>query len=698
MMHYTTLQKYFFIFACLMVIACNKAYGAGKVDKVLLERVMDYPESFYGIIPDTIRTNVYMKARINLDRRNPLLMAIPSLFYVARDGRRDYFTEAYYHATFTHHGTDNIKRNITLSTVYHNHNVLSNIMDYMKPEIYRQTINHGEILSPLSRANRKYYTYSSNDLGNGIARLSFHSKIRNTQLIRNGFAHVDYNTGRVISFLMEGEYDMMHFVLEGVMHDKGVMSLFAKECRISSKLSIAGNRILTWFNVVYDLPHTLNKEYTTEEGRKIMEKLRPVPLSDTEQRIIHEYDSIRTADHAADMQEDSLDNDSTNSTRKIGKAMKYVLWDILGYNMVKRIGGNIGKDEKGQFRIGPIFNPLYFGYTRHKGIVYKLDIRGNYNFTNNSDITGRAKIGYSFKQRQLFFDFPLTYHFNKRRNGYVGMELANGNRITDARILDEIKEYHHNDSIDWDRMQLDYFRDMRCVISANYDVIRDRLGLRTGVVTHRRSAINPEGFSEMGRKAVYTTFAPFIEMKWRPFTDRVPLVLTANYECGTKVMGGDVRYHRFEFDGQAIYRLPALRSISLRAGLGLYADKGGDDYFLDYHNFHENYIPDGWGDDWTGEFELLNSNYYNSSKYYVRSNATYESPLMLLSWVPCIGQIVERERIYVSALAVKMLYPYIEAGYGFTNRAFSMGIFTGFSPKYFEGVGIKFGFELFNNW
>ena len=82
----------------------------------------------------------------------------------------------------------------------------------------------------------------------------------------------------------------------------------------------------------------------------------------------------------------------------------------------------------------------------------------------------------------------------------------------------------------------------------------------------------------------------------------------------------------------------------------------------------------------------------------MRLNSTYEAPLLLLSWIPVVGQVVEKERIYISALSVRKYTPYFEAGYGFTNRLFSIGIFGGWSPRHFEGVGVKFGFELFNNW
>lgn len=48
---------------------------------------------------------------------------------------------------------------------------------------------------------------------------------------------------------------------------------------------------------------------------------------------------------------------------------------------------------------------------------------------------------------------------------------------------------------------------------------------------------------------------------------------------------------------------------------------------------------------------------------------------MLLSRIPYVGRFMEIERIYINTLFVEHLHPYVEYGYGFTNRFFSMGIF-----------------------
>ena len=114
----------------------------------------------------------------------------------------------------------------------------------------------------------------------------------------------------------------------------------------------------------------------------------------------------------------------------------------------------------------------------------------------------------------------------------------------------------------------------------------------------------------------------------------------------------DMEYERFEFDLSWKKRLRTLRSLSLRLGGGFYTSKSDNSYFLDYVNFREENIPGGWNDDWTGEFQLLNGNWYNASEYYVRTNITYESPLMFLSRIPYIGRLMEMERIYSNLLVV----------------------------------------------
>ena len=135
----------------------------------------------------------------------------------------------------------------------------------------------------------------------------------------------------------------------------------------------------------------------------------------------------------------------------------------------------------------------------------------------------------------------------------------------------------------------------------------------------------------------------------------------------------------------------------MRAGFGFFANKATD-IFLDYSNFRDENLPQGWNDDWSGNFQLLSGHEYNMSDYYIRYNLSYESPLLLATWIPYLGKYIEKERFYVSGVKLERSKPYYEIGYGFTNRYISVGAFASFRNLSFDKMGVKFDFELFKRW
>jgi hypothetical protein len=74
------------------------------------------------------------------------------------------------------------------------------------------------------------------------------------------------------------------------------------------------------------------------------------------------------------------------------------------------------------------------------------------------------------------------------------------------------------------------------------------------------------------------------------------------------------------------------------------------------------------------------------------------SALFLIVSSSTFGRYVESERLYTSGLVVKHLYPYTEWGYGVSTRLMSLGFFAAFRQGKFDGIGCRFGFELFRNW
>ena len=195
---------------------------------------------------------------------------------------------------------------------------------------------------------------------------------------------------------------------------------------------------------------------------------------------------------------------------------------------------------------------------------------------------------------------------------------------------------------------------------------------------------------------VYTSFAPMMGIKILPW-EKGPL-FTFTWERGfDKIFSSNISYERWESDAQWKIKMPGLRLLNLRAGYGTYSHRE-QNYFVDFDNFQETNLPDGWNDDWTGDFQLLNGSEFNRSDYYIRANASYESPLMIATWLPYVGKYIEKERFYINSVLLERTRPYYEIGYGFTNRYISVAAFASFKNSHFQNTGFKFDFELFRRW
>ena len=117
---------------------------------------------------------------------------------------------------------------------------------------------------------------------------------------------------------------------------------------------------------------------------------------------------------------------------------------------------------------------------------------------------------------------------------------------------------------------------------------------------------------------------------------------------------------------------------------------------MDFANLARSNLPVGWNDEIGGVFQLLDGRWYNSSRKYIRGHFTYEAPFLLLRHLKKYTQYVLNERLYLNALVVPHLNPYLELGYGIGTHIFDFGIFTSFANWKYQEVGVKFTFELFN--
>ena len=649
-----------------------------KRDSLILNRIYDYHQAHTRAI-DSLEDQVYAKFRYNVEKRNPILWLIPSMYVMAKDPR-EYIRESYSKVLFKNANEYDISNQALSGTIRGNRKAMPTLLDYMTPNIYDIALYNGHMLSPFNKINRRFYHYTQKLQNDSTTRLEFRPKIYNTQLL-NGYAIVDTNTGRIIRTLLNGEFDMLSFRTEITQGKEGGRSIMPERCNTAATFKFMGNRISTLFDANYNCTRALPDSINEDKSRELMDTIRPIPLTETDKQIYNAYD-----------REHQRDTTIQDTTPKKQNLWKKVFWDTIGDNLVTPISA---ESEDAYFSMSPIINPLYISYSHSRGVRYKMNFRSRFRFSTYRYLTLNPTLGYGFKEKIFYFTIPLRMTYNPKRNGYAEIVFGNGNRISNSSVMEAINKAH-KDTINFDNKDMDLFKDQHLSLYNNI-MLFDWFDIETGIIYHRRAALNKALMIEYGMPTEYKSFAPLVGLKFQPWLNRGPLI-SINYERAINgVLKSNLEYERWEFDAQWKKKIPGLRILNLRAGAGFYTNKK-DNLFVDFANFRDENLPEGWDDDWSGNFQLLSSRMYNESNYYIRGNVSYESPMMAATWIPYLGKYIEKERFYLSSVLVEHTNPYFEIGYGFTNRYISVGAFASFNGTRFDRIGVEVEFELFRKW
>ena len=627
---------------------------------------------------DSLENNVYAKFRFNVDKRNFILKFIPSMYELSK-GRRDYLRESYSKVLFHDFHHYDISHQVLAGTIRRNRRAMAPLLDYMTPNIYDVALYEGRMLSPFNRRNRRFYRFSEKQLNDSATWLEFRPKLYNTQLL-NGHAVVETRTGRILMTTLNGEFDMISFRTNIELGCSGGRSLMPSRCTTVGTFRFMGNRIAALFDAAYNCDKELPDSIKSVASRELMDSVRPMPLQPKDQLIYAEYDSLHQANEP-----------KPTDTMKKTSLWKKIFWDTIGDNLVTPIEA---ESQDASFSLSPIINPLYLSYSDSRGLRYKMKLRSRYAFNQYRYLTLNPTFGYDFRKQHFYFTIPLRMTYNPKRNGYAEVVWGNGTPISNPSVRQTISEVI-SDTINFDHTDIDLFKDSYVQLSNNIMAF-DWMDIETGIIFHHRAALDKGIMRQYDMPLSYRSFAPTIGLKFLPWLNRGPLI-AVNYERAVKgVLGSNLDYERWEIDAQWKKKLPCLRVLNLRAGYGFYTNT--ENYFVDYANFRDENLPEGWDDDWSGDFQLLSRSEYNRSDYYLRGNISYESPMLLATWIPYLGKYIEKERLYLSGVLLDRSRPYYELGYGFTNRYISVGAFASFRNLRFDEFGVQIEFELFRRW
>ena len=691
----------------VMTMAMIFVASGESLDSLVMERMFTFQRNYTQDV-NGFSTNVYTKHIYQTHRRNLTLWAIPDMYKMA-DGERLLVSEQYGRFTFRTVGDYTNKQQVYNTTIRRNRHLMPVLVKFMTPDLYGTTLYEDHMLSPFCRENKMYYHYSTVPLSNHQMRLYFRPRIvPNTQLV-TGRATVDCITGRIDQAEMEGEFDMIHFQTLTMQGEDGLRALLPKYSITDIVFKFAGNNISSHFEAVFDCPVTLPDTVDVEDDRALMDSVRPISLTEEEISIFEDWarnHGLLTEAEDSIEEEEEVDTLSISATlvgkKKVDEEgeeeehkeshnyLKEIGWDLIGENL---FNSHTLRTKHARFDMSSIIDPQYISYSRSKGLAYKMKFYACYDFDDNTWITLRPQIGYNFKLNEIYYSIPLRFIYDPKKDAGIDATYGKDNRIGNSSVLDEIKE-EHGDIEGLDDQDLDLFDDY--YMSLYYHIKpKNWWSVRSGVMVHQRRAINPEAMEQYGKFSKYYSVAPSVTLRLNPW-ENAPY-LTINYERGIKLKNNYINYERWEADASYKYRMRRTEQINVRVGAGLYTAKSNN-YFLDFANFRANNLPDGWDDDWSGDFQLLSSRLYNESSYYIRGHLSYEAPLLGAFLTPYAGRLVERERIYLSTLSIDHTRQYSELGYGFSCRFVSIGVFASFLNTQYQDMGVKFTFELFRRW
>ena len=673
-------KRNFIISLLLLLIAAN-VNAKEKTSSLVLNRMFSFQEKYNPKVKGQ-SMQVYTKHYYQTYRRNFALWLIPNMHSMA-NGQRKFMSEEYDLYTIKNSHEYDVRQQVYYTTIPRNRKVMSVLDNFARPNLYSPTLYGNHILSPVCRENRLFYRYKVTMQRNGRARVDFRPRAGdNTQLVE-GTAILIAKTGRIVDIVIKGEYDMIDFktTYNERYNEKDSMAS-PRSCKTDIDFKFLGNNIASSFTSVFNCPKRLPDTTDVTGDRKLISALRPISLTREERKVYKQFDSLMN------VKTDTVPHTEAEKNSAL-KALGDFGWDVGG----ELLSSHGTTNDKYKIRLSPIIEPQYFSYSPSRGLSYKMRFAAEYYFDKNTGLYFNPTLGYNFKIKKFFAYMPLRYIYDKKQDNYLELSLEAGNRIGNSSVLDELKN-ELGELPELENITLDEFDDYQARI-INSTKLNSWLRGDIGLVYHRRTAVNKDDMEKYGKPTVYRSVAPTIGVHLSPWKEGPSL--SVNYERGIDHKDLDLSYERWEASASKVFRLPSTRMINLQVGGGLYT-KRSKNYFMDFANFSMNNLPGGWDDDWSGDFQLLDSRLYNMSHYYLSSNICYDTPLSAMSLIPLLGRYVERERFYWSGLLIEYSRPYQELGYGFSTRFFSVGLFASFHNLEFQKIGTKFTFELFRRW
>ena len=697
-------------YSLCLVSANQSLLPVGSVVDKIIDKMNLYQDTIGGY-----KANLYIKGCLDIKKSNLLLNYYPMMMRPQK-GVSEYIIESY---SKLHYASPNVFDNKIIAssgTTGGAKNVNNTVMTLLNSNIYSGLQHNKNLVSPFAPKAKQYYKYEIDSVlqeeGYFIYRLSFTPIYNNYNLIE-GSVSISSPEWKIDEIRYKKRSDNSDYIIH-IQLDKSddqLEALLPKRVDIKTKLYFVGNLIEGNFNVHFDYTsvealakkkrekkkYDLTPSFTLQNDSSIyahlssneFEKFRLSPLTEMEKKLY--------------IQSEKPAQDSIKSTKT--SFADHPFWRNMNDLLFE--SHTINSPQMGEVQFSPLLYPSLLEYAWKTGFSYQQRIRYNRYFENNAALRISPQFGYNLSYNEFYFKLPLRWEYLPLKNAFLHAELGNGNYIYPSDIA--YKLGLNRDSIDFDRVNIDYYRDFYAKLDHNIELFNG-FNVNAGLVVHKRSAVKKRKkepiLEEDKITDSYMSFAPRISLSWTPglyyykTTNRkINLyshfpTLSLDYERSfDRVFDSSIRYEKIEVDLQHRLSIGPLESMFYRLGVGVFTEQK-DRFFIDFRYFSKNNLPTSWNDQMGGVFQLLDRWWYNSSRRYIRGNLTYEVPFFLTPYLRSWTKSVINERFYFGMLVMPGLNPYAEFGYGIGTKYFDIGVFLNNINGEFRDLGAKFTFHF----
>ena len=338
----------------------------------IIERVMTFAPLYETIVSD-YRANLYIKGRMDIQKKNFILRYVPSMFRLQK-GVREYMLETYSDLHYTAPNIYDQKVKASQGTVRGNRG-LPGLLEYFSVNIYSASLlNDERLMSPLAKNGQKFYKYRIDsvmgDPNNLDYRIRFIPKTKSDQLV-GGYMIVSSNVWSVREIRFSGRSELITFTCWIKMGEVGKKDEFLPvRYDVEALFKFLGNKVDGSYTASLDYKSIELKEKKTRKKEKkkynLSESfslqcdtnayktdastfaiLRPIPLADDEKKLYQDY---------------QLRRDTVVSQKK---TKSQAFWGTMGDLMLEDYKFNLS--NIGSVRFSPFINPLLFSYSGSNG-------------------------------------------------------------------------------------------------------------------------------------------------------------------------------------------------------------------------------------------------------------------------------------------------------------------------------------------